>query len=67
MEIHTAHPAYGAERITRELKRQGFEIGRRLVSRLTSRIQPGALDLMPYERRCLATWDDRIAKSDKPR
>ena len=24
VEIHTAHPAYGAERITRELKRQAF-------------------------------------------
>ena len=24
-EIHTAYPAYGAERITRELKRQGVE------------------------------------------
>lgn len=34
IEIHTAHPAYGAERITRELKRQGFEIGRRRVARL---------------------------------
>ena len=29
VEIHAAHPAYGAERITRELKRQGFEVGRR--------------------------------------
>jgi putative transposase len=34
VEIHTAHPAYGAERITRELKRQGIEIGRRVVTRL---------------------------------
>jgi putative transposase len=33
-EIHTAHPAYGAERITRELKRQGVEVGRRRVARL---------------------------------
>ena len=33
-EIHTAYPAYGAERITRELKRQGFEVGRRRVARL---------------------------------
>ena len=34
VEIHTAHPAYGAERITRELKCQGFEVGRRRVARL---------------------------------
>jgi putative transposase len=34
VEIHTAHPAYGAERITRELQRQGFEVGRRRVARL---------------------------------
>lgn len=33
-EIHTAHPAYGAERITRELKRQGIEVGCRRVTRL---------------------------------
>jgi putative transposase len=34
VEIHTAYPAYGAERITRELKRQGFEVGRRRAARL---------------------------------
>lgn len=34
VEIHTTYPAYGAERITRELKRQGFEFGRRRVARL---------------------------------
>ena len=34
MEIHTAHPAYGAERVTRELKRQDVEVGRRRVARL---------------------------------
>jgi putative transposase len=33
-EIHTAHPACGAEWITRELKRQGFMIGRCRVARL---------------------------------
>jgi transposase InsO family protein len=33
-EVHTAHPAYGAERVTRELKRQGVEVGRRSVARL---------------------------------
>jgi putative transposase len=34
VEIHTTHPAYGAERVTREVKRQGIEVGRRRVSRL---------------------------------
>ena len=34
MEIHTTYPAYGAERITRELKRQGLDVGRRRVARL---------------------------------
>ncbi|MGH3491760.1 MAG: IS3 family transposase [Sciscionella sp.] len=34
VEIHTAHPAYGTERVTRELKRQGVEVGRRRVARL---------------------------------
>ena len=33
-EIHTAYPAYGAERITRELKRHGVDVGRRRVARL---------------------------------
>ena len=33
-EIHTAHPAYGAERITRESKRQGLVVGCRRVTRL---------------------------------
>jgi hypothetical protein len=34
VQIHTAHPAYGAERITRELRRQGVSVGRRRVARL---------------------------------
>ena len=33
-EVHTAFPAYGAERVTCELKRQGVEVGRRRVARL---------------------------------
>lgn len=33
-EIHTAHPAYGVPRITRELQRQGVPVGRRVVTRL---------------------------------
>jgi hypothetical protein len=31
VEIHTAHPAYGAERMTRELQRQGVGVGRRVL------------------------------------
>jgi putative transposase len=34
VEMHAAHPAYGAERVTRELKRQGLQVGRRRVARL---------------------------------
>jgi transposase InsO family protein len=34
VEIHTAYPAYGAERITREIQRQGVDVGRRVVTRL---------------------------------
>jgi transposase InsO family protein len=34
VEVHTAHPAYGAVRMTRELKRQGVEAGRHRVARL---------------------------------
>jgi len=34
VEIHTAYPAYGAERVTRELKRHDVEVGRRRAARL---------------------------------
>lgn len=34
-EVHTARPAYGAERITRELKLQGTGVGWRRVARIT--------------------------------
>lgn len=34
VEVHTAQPAYGAERVTRDLKRQGVEVGRHRVARL---------------------------------
>jgi len=33
-EVHAAHPAYGALRVTRELQRQGVPVGRRIVARL---------------------------------
>jgi transposase InsO family protein len=34
LEVHTAHPAYGVPRMTRELQRQGVPVGRRIVTRL---------------------------------
>jgi len=34
IEVHTAHPAYGVPRVTRELQRQGVPVGRRIVARL---------------------------------
>lgn len=33
-EVHTAHPAYGVPRVTRELQAQGIPVGRRRVARL---------------------------------
>jgi hypothetical protein len=33
-EVHTAQPAYGVQRITRELQRRGVPVGRRVVARL---------------------------------
>jgi hypothetical protein len=33
-EVHTAQPAYGVQRVTRELQRQGVPVGRRVVARL---------------------------------
>ena len=34
IEVHTAQPAYGVQRITRELQRRGLAVGRRVVARL---------------------------------
>jgi putative transposase len=34
LEVHAAHPAYGAPRVTRELQRLGVPVGRRVVARL---------------------------------
>lgn len=33
-EVHTAQPAYGVQRVTRELQRRGIPVGRRVVTRL---------------------------------
>jgi putative transposase len=59
LEVHTAHPAYGAERITRELKRQGLEVGRRRVARLM-RAQ-GIAGITRRKRRSLTKPDEGAA------
>jgi hypothetical protein len=50
-EIHTAHPAYGAERITRESKRQGLVVGCRRVARLMR--EQGIVGITRRKRRSL--------------
>lgn len=57
-EVHTAYPAYGAERITRELKRQGLEVGRRRVAGLMR--EHGIAGITRRKRRSL-TKPDRAA------
>jgi putative transposase len=59
VEIHTAHPAHGAEQITRELKRQGFEIGRRRVARLMR--EQGIAGITRRKRRNLTKPDQDAA------
>jgi transposase InsO family protein len=49
--IHSAHPAYGAERITRELKRQGIAAGCRRVTRLMR--ERGIVGITRRKRRSL--------------
>nr|WP_307846203.1 IS3 family transposase [Actinospica durhamensis] len=58
-EIHTAHPAYGAERVTRELKNQGTQIGPRRVSRLMR--ENGIAGITRRKRRNLTKPDKRAA------
>lgn len=58
VEVHTAYPAYGAERITRELKRQGAQVGRRRVARLMR--EHGIAGITRRKRRSL-TKPDRDA------
>jgi putative transposase len=58
VEIHTAHSAYGAERITRELKRQDIEIGRRVVTRL---MQTNGISGVTRRRRRNLTKPDTAA------
>jgi transposase InsO family protein len=59
VEAHTAHPAYGAERITRELKRQGFGVGRRRVARLMR--EHGITGITRRRRRSLTKPDPHAA------
>ena len=59
VETHTACPAYGAERITRELKRQGFEVGRRRVARLMR--EKGIAGITRRKRRNLTKPDKDAA------
>lgn len=59
VEIHTTRPAYGAERITRELKRQGVEVGRRRVARLMR--EQGIAGITRRRRRSLTRPDRNAA------
>ena len=54
-ETHTAHPACGAERITRELKRQGLDVGCRRVTRLMR--EHGIAGITRRKRRSLTRPD----------
>jgi transposase InsO family protein len=58
-EIHTAHPAYGAQRVTRELKNQGTQVGRRRVARLMR--ENGIAGITRRKRRNLTKPDKRAA------
>jgi putative transposase len=59
VEIRTAHPAYGAELMTRELKRRGFEVGRRRVVRLMR--EHGISGITRRKRRNLTKLDQGAA------
>jgi transposase InsO family protein len=58
-EVHTAFPAYGAERVTCELKRQGVEVGRRRVARLMR--ENGIIGITRRRRRSLTKPDPSAA------
>lgn len=55
VEVHTAQPAYGAARVTRELNRQGVEVGRHRVARLMR--QHGIAGITRRRRRNLTKPD----------
>lgn len=55
LEVHTAHPAYGAVRVTRELKACGFPVGCRRVVRIMR--ERGVRGLTRRRRRNLTKAD----------
>ena len=59
VEVHTTHPAYGAQSVTRELKRQGLEVGRRCVARLMR--EHGIAGITRRKRRSLTKPDAAAA------
>jgi transposase InsO family protein len=59
VEIHTTRAAYGAERVTREFKRQGVEVGRRRVARLMR--EHGIAGITRRKRRSLTKPDAAAA------
>ena len=59
VETHAAYPAYGAERNTRELKRQGVQVGRRRVARLMR--EHGIAGITRRKRRNLTKPDQGAA------
>jgi transposase InsO family protein len=59
LEVHTAHPAYGVPRVTRELQRQGIPVGRRIVTRLMQ--QNGISGVTRRKRRNLTRPDEGVA------
>jgi len=59
LEVHTAHPAYGVPRVTRELQRQGVPVGKRVVTRLMQ--QRGISGITRRKRRNLTKPDPGAA------
>lgn len=57
--IHTAYPAYGVGRVTRELKRQGVEVGGHRVAR--SMPETGVGGIMRRQRRNVSRPDSSAA------
>jgi transposase InsO family protein len=60
LAVHTAHPAYGVPRVTRELQRQGVPVGRRIVTRLMQ--QNGISGITRRRRRNLTKADAGAAE-----
>jgi transposase InsO family protein len=60
VKAHTTHPAYGAKRITPELKRRRFDVGRRRVTRLMR--EHGITGITRRRRRNLTKPDPHAAE-----